>query len=119
MAVTQTINNTRLTGTQTFKFTNSQAGMTNALVTIDRTVNGGLNSLTTNDTLQINVERSLDGVTWTQAGGITCVGGTIVVKGVTLSQEQLSVGLEDVGEQFRFTTVASTAVRIAGTVVYS
>lgn len=119
MAVTQTIPNTRLNGTQTFPFTNSQAGATNALVTIDRTVSGGLNSLTSGATLFIDVQRSLDGVTWEEAGGITCQGGVIVTKGVTLSQEQLSVGLDAVGEAFQIITTASTPVRIAGTVVYS
>ncbi|MGZ4519098.1 MAG: hypothetical protein ACXVXP_05910 [Mycobacteriaceae bacterium] len=119
MSVTQTIANTRLTGTQTFPFTNSQAGATNALVTIDRTVTGGLNSLTTADTLVIEVQRSLDGTTWQEAGGITCQGGVIVTKGVTLAKETLSVGLESVGEAFQIITTASTPVRIAGTVVYS
>lgn len=120
MAVTQNINNTRLTGTQTFNFTNSQAGATDALVTIDRTISGGLNSLTSADTLQIEVQRSLDGVTWAEAGGITCVGGTITTsKGTTINTETIDVGLEAVGEAFRFITTASTPVRISGTVVYS
>jgi hypothetical protein len=119
MAVTQTIPNTRLTGTHVFAFTDSQPGATDALLTIDRTVSGGLNSLTSADTLTISVERSLDGVMWQQAGGITCQGGLIVTKGHTLSREALDVGLEAVGEKFRVTTTASVPVRIAGTVVYS
>ena len=119
MSTTQTISNTRLSGTQVFSFTNSAAGVSNALVTIDRTVNGGLNTLTSADTLIIDVQRSLDGTTWQEAAGITCVGGVIVTKGVTLSQEQISVGLEAVGEAFQITTTASTPVRIAGSVVYS
>jgi hypothetical protein len=119
VSTTQTIPNTRLTGTQTFPFTNSQPGATNALVTIDRTVSGGLNSLTAADTLTIEVQRSLDGVTWQEAGGITCQGGAIVTKGVTLSQEQIAVGLDSVGEAFQIITTASTPVRITGTVVYS
>ena len=119
MSTSQSFGPIRLSGTQVHTFTNSQPGDTNALVTIDRTVNGGLNSLTSADTLQISVDRSLDGVNWTNVAGITCVGGVIVTKGVTLSQEQIAIGLDAVGEAFRFTTIASTAVKVAGTVVYS
>jgi hypothetical protein len=119
MPTTQNINNIRLSGTRTFDFVNSQPGVDTALVTIDRTVNQGLNSLSPNDTLTIEVQRSLDGVTWAQAAAITCLGGALVVKGVTLAEEQLSVGLEEVGEAFRIITTATSSVRIAGTVVYS
>ena len=120
MAVTQTITNTRLSGSKTFNFTNTPDGVSNALVTIDRTVSGGLNSLTAADTLTISVDRSTDGgVTWAPAAGITCQGGTYVVKGVTLSQETLAVGIDAADTGYRINTVASTPVRIAGTVVYS
>jgi hypothetical protein len=119
MASSQAIPNIRLTGTHVFSLVDSQPGDTDALLVIDRTVSGGLNSLTSADTLTISVERSLDGVTWQQAGGITCRGGVIVTKGHTLTQDTLDVGLEAVGERFRITTVASTPVRIAGTVFYS
>jgi hypothetical protein len=118
MATSQSINNTRLTGTQTFNFTSSQPGATEAVITINRTINGGLNSLAASATLQVIVERSLDGETWEHAGGATWQGGAIVVKGITLATEKLSVGLQAVGEQFRFTTIASSPVRIAGTVDY-
>lgn len=120
MAVTQTIPSTRLTGPQTFNFSNTPAGANDALVTIDRTVSGGLNSLTTADTLTISVDRSPDGgTTWLPAAGITCVGGTIVTKGVTITKDTLDVGIDDADTGFRINTVASTPVRIAGTVVYS
>lgn len=120
MAVTQTIPNTRLTGSQTFNFSNTPAGADHAMVTIDRTVTGGLNSLTSADTLQITVDRSADGgTTWVEAAGITCQGGLIVTKGVTLAKETLTVGIDNADTGYRIRTVASTPVRITGTVDYT
>jgi hypothetical protein len=120
MAVTQNIPSTRLTGPQTFNFTNTPAGADHAMVTIDRTVSGGLNTLTPADTLTITVDRSADGgTTWQEAAGITCQGGVIVTKGVTLATETLTVGIDAADTGYRIRTVASTPVRIAGTVVYT
>ena len=120
MAVTQNIPNVRLTGPQAFTFSNTPAGANDAMVTIERTINGGLNSLTTADTLQIDIDRSPDGgTTWFPAAGITCLGGLIVTKGVTLTKDTLAVGIDDADTGFRIRTVASTPVRIAGTVVYT
>jgi hypothetical protein len=120
VSVTQNISNTRLTGPQTFNFSNTPPGANDALVTIDRTVTGGLNSLTNADTLTISIDRSPDGgTTWIPAAGITCIGGVIVTKGVTLAKETLAVGIDDANTGFRINTDASIPVRIAGTVVYS
>ena len=123
--MSQSINipNTLLTGQQQFSFAGTNASYTNALVTIDRTITGGLNSLTTSDTLTISIDYSTDsGATWLNVAGKTMLGGVIVTKGVTLTTETLGIGIGQpfpIGTQFRVDTNASTPVRIAGTVVYS
>jgi hypothetical protein len=110
----------RLTGSQTFNFTPPPPGTTNAQVTIDRTVNGGLNTLTLVDTLTIAIDRSVNGgASWVPASSITTPGSTIVTKGVTLASDQIAVGIDPEDTDFRVTTTASTPVRIAGTVVYT
>jgi len=120
MAVTQALPNTRLSGVQTFNFDSFPAGTQWITLTLDRTVSGGLNSLTTTDTLQVAVDRSQDGgQTWVNAGGISCIGGLLVTKGVTRAQEQLSVGVDVSYTDYRVTTTASTPVRIAGQVDYA
>jgi hypothetical protein len=124
MTVTQSIPNTRLTGTQTFTFQNTAQPWTNCLITIDRTVTGGLNSLTPTDTLDISIDYSPDGGTnWVNVSAQKLVGGSFVVKGVTVPTESdLAIGIGQpfpVGTAFRLNTTASTPVRIAGTVVYS
>lgn len=120
MATTQSIPNTRLSGSQTFNFNPPPAGTLWAQVTIDRTVTGGLNSLTTADSLTVTVDRSTDGgVTWTNAAGITCVGGALVTKGVTQTTEELTVGIDATDTGYRINTTASTPVRIAGQVDYT
>lgn len=117
-----TIPNTLLTGQQQFTFAASNASYTNALVTIDRTITGGLNSLTLADTLTIAIDYSTDGSSWLNVAGKTMLGGVIVTKGVTLTTETLGIGIGHpfpIGTQFRVDTDASTPVRITGTVVYS
>ena len=124
MTVTQTIPNTRLTGSQTFNFTNTAQPWTDATVSIDRTISGGLNAAASTLTLNISIDYSPDGgTTWLNIGGSTLQGGTIITKGVTLTTDTLDVGIGvpfPVGTGFRVnTTVNGAAVRIAGTVVYS
>lgn len=117
---TQNIPNTLLNGQQTFNFANTAQAYSWATVTIDRTVNGGLNSLTTADHLDISIDASPDGgTTWHNLAGITCVGGVLTTKGVTQTTETFQVGISNVGEGFRVNTNASTSVRIAGSIVYS
>lgn len=119
MSTVQNINNTQITGTRTFSFANTPPGAIWAMVAIDRTVANGLNSLTVNDTLQIDVYRSNDGgATWKSAAGQTCVGSTIVTKGVTLTQDTLTIGLNPDTTGYQIIATASTPVRIAGTVTY-
>jgi hypothetical protein len=120
VATTQTIPNTRLTGQQVFNFANTPPGAQWGKVTIDRTINGGLNSLTQADTCVIEIDRSTDGgATWVPAAAITCEGGTIVTKGVTLATDTLTVGIPQDDTGFRITTTVTTPVRIAGTVDYT
>ena len=123
MAQSINIPNTLLSGQQTFNFPGTNASYTNALVTIDRTIAGGLNSLNSADTLTIAIDYSTNGGTsWLNIAGSTLQGGTIVTKGVTLAQDTLAVGIGHafpIGTLFRVDTSASTPVRIAGTVVYS
>lgn len=123
MAVTQSIPNTRLSGQHTFSLQATTQVWTNALVTIDRTVSGGLNSLTTANTLSISIDYSPDGgTTWVNAAGLTLVGGAAVTKGVTPTEDDLAIGIPvpfPVGTGFRLNTAASKAVRVVGTVVYS
>lgn len=124
MGDTQTISNTRIpAGSHTFNFTNTTQVWSEANVTIDRTINGGLNSLTTADTLSLEVDCSLDGgTTWRNCGAATYEGGVLTTKGVTQTTEYLGVSLGEpfqIGTPFRVVTVASTAVRIAGTIDFS
>ena len=123
MPVTQSIPNQRLTGQQTFNFTNTAQPWTNATLSIDRTVSGGLNSLTPADTLTVAIDYSPDGGTnWKNIGGSTLQGGTVTTKGVVTATDTLSVGIGQqfaVGTAFRVNTDASTPVRVTGTVVYS
>lgn len=120
MALTQNIPNTRLTGPQTFNFLNTTQAWDNATITLDRTINGGLNSLTTADSLTMTVDRSTDGGnTWKQVAGFTVPGGVLITKGVTRASETLAIGVGAVGDGFRINVDPSTPVRVAGTMVYS
>lgn len=121
MALSQNIPNTRLTGQQTFTFSNTAQQWTDALVTIDRTITGGLNSLTGADRLTIAIDYSPDGgTTWRAVAGSTLVGGLIITKGVTLATDGLAIGLSGLpaGVGIRLNTTATTPVRISGTVTY-
>lgn len=119
MATTQNIPNTRLTTAQLFEFAKTPVGAQWALITIDRTISGGLNSLTIAETLEIDIERSTDGGgTWTPVAGITAIGGVLVTKGITRATETLTVGIPASDTVFRINVIPSTPVRVAGTVDY-
>jgi hypothetical protein len=124
VAQSQTIPNTLLSGSQTFTFLNTDQVYTNATITIDRTITGGLNSASSALILGLSFDYSLDGgTTWLNIGGSTLIGGTIVTKGVTLASDTLGVGIGQpfpLGTSFRVDTVVNAgSVEIAGTVVYS
>lgn len=110
----------KVTGSVTRILTDPQS-VSNADVVIDRTVAGGLNSLTTNDTLTIAIAYSEDGgQTWFSAAEATFEGGVHVTKGVTLAQDTLGLGVGDgvpAGGQFRVTLTASVPVFIAATII--
>lgn len=87
-------------------------------ISIDRTVTGGLNSLTSATTLTLDVFESLDGgTTWIMAGEALCVGGTFTMHG------GLPVNFNDLGVMIysgatdakASVTIAGTSVTIAGT----
>lgn len=126
MAVTQTIPQTNLPAGQTIFNVNPTAQQwRTADVLINRTGSGNhpwLNTLTTGDTLEIDIQYSPDGgTTWDSIGGITTQGGTVVTKGVTITTDELSVGIGVLfpsGTQFRVITTASRTITISGTVTY-
>jgi hypothetical protein len=116
------IPNVRLSGNDVNTFSKVPAGTEWVLISIDRAVAGGLNSLTTADTLTVNIDRSMDnGATWalSVAGIAGAVGGVLVTKGVTRRWETITVGVPGDGATFRISTIAPTPVRIAGTVDYT
>jgi hypothetical protein len=122
MTLVQNIPNIQLAGVQTITFLNTVQEWHDALLTINRTISGGLNTLTQADTLGLAFDYSHDGgANWLGLGGSTLQGGLIVVKGVTLAEDSLGIGIGrpfPIGTGFRVTTSASTPVRITGTVTY-
>jgi hypothetical protein len=124
VSVVQQIPNTRLTGAQTFNFTATDQPWSNATVVINRAVlPGGLNSLTATDGLAVDIDWSPDGgTTWRNVGGGVFPGGTVVVKGVTPTEDEISIGIGEPfpsGAGFRVRTdVTGRAVRIAGSITY-
>lgn len=126
---TQAVPNQRLTGSQTIPLNPSADLFTVADIVIDRTVNGGLNSLTTADSLTLSFDYSTDGgANWLNIAGVTLPGGVLngTHNGVPFTQtaDEFAIGAPNdqpfpVGTNFRVRSVASTPVRITGTVTYS
>lgn len=121
---TQSIPDTNMPkGSHTFNFNPSTAAWSSALVSIDRTVTNGLNTLTLGDTLQLDLQYSLDnGTTWTDLCGSMLRGGTIVTKGVTLTTDTLECSASapfPTGTTWQLIATASTRVFIAGSVTYT
>lgn len=119
MAVIQNIPNTRLTATQVFTLQASAQPWTEASVSIDRTINGGLNA-TAGTTINIGIDYSTDGgVSWLNVGGVTLPGGAANPVQTT---DFLGIGIGQpfpTGTGFRLTTqVTGPAVRAAGTATY-
>lgn len=110
-------------GARTFSFASSQAPWSNALISIDRTISGGLNSLPATATLTLDIQYSLDGgATWNDLCGSTLQGGTITVKGVTLTTDTLECGIGvtfPTGTLFELNTNASARVVVDGQVTYT
>lgn len=115
----------RFTGSQTTNFAVTAAVFSEAKVVADRTGTGGLNSLPVGSSLAIFVDWSPDGVAWQEIADKTCWGGTFTVTKngttITVDSEELDVSIGTpfpTGTSFRLRTVASTAVRVSGTVTY-
>jgi len=86
-------------------------------IAIDRTVTGGLNSLTTSTTLTLDVFESLDGgATFILAGEALCVGGSFTEHGVPLNANDLGVMIYPGATHAKASiTIAGTSVTVAGT----
>lgn len=99
---------------------------TYAQLTIDRTVTGGFNSLTSATQAAIEVDVSLDGGnTWEQQAAISFLGGIFTQKpsqgGGTLAANGFTVSLPPgTNRQARATVIISgTSVAVAGSLVIS
>jgi hypothetical protein len=123
MAGTLTIPQTTLSpGTRNFGPAPVDDADTMAVLTIDRTVPGGLNSLTPAVTIGIAIDQSGDGgATWANLAGAVLAGGSAAEDprhpGISSVRVQFSPGA---GRQARATvTVAGGSVTVAGTLTTS
>ena len=105
-------------GTRDFGPANLADSDTNALLTIDRTIPGGFNSLTASTTCQISIYQSNDGGnTWDQRASSGFQGGIIINRGQQANIAAVSVSLAPgTGRQARAEVViAGSAVAVQGT----
>lgn len=123
----QPINNQRITvGQPPFILPGPGVAFQVAQLWVDRTVNGGLNTLAQTDTVDVTFDYSHNGVVWENIDGIQWRGGvwTSSKPGgptVTKNDEWLWIGVADgfvPADSFRVTVAPSTPVRITGTVTY-
>jgi len=104
-------------GTTEFGPTSIPDGAVFATIDIDRTVSGGLNSLTGATQLVLNVFESLDGgTTWINAASTTCIGGIFTMHGgVTVTDNNVGVMIyPDATNAKASIDVSGTSVTIAG-----
>jgi len=91
------------------------------VMTIDRTVAGGLNSLTGATAVQVDVMQSNDGgATWALRAGASMPGGIILSKGVANTTSVVEVDLAPgTGRKLKATVTVSgpSSVAVAGTLV--
>lgn len=108
-------------GSDTFGPSHPADSEASVTLTIDRTVAGGLNSLTSASTLGVDLQESLDGgVSWQDLGDFTTPGGVFIYK--TGSTATVSVGrwnlIPGTSRQLRATiTVSGTSIAVAGSIV--
>ena len=89
-------------------------------LTVDRTVVGGLNSLDATTTLEVDVNSSVDGVTYTNEASFTTVGGIISNHNGQENSNVLAV--QGMGGQGTFVEIVTTVggastVVVAGSIV--
>jgi len=124
MAGTLTIPSVNLpNGARTFGPANVADTDVTTVLTVDRTVAGGLNSLTAASTIETLVEQSNDGgTTWFTLVDGTWFGGAVPVKGggtATTAQIAVTYG-PGTGRQTRATlTVAGGPIRVQGSLTTS
>lgn len=122
MATTFTIPLTTLpVGSQTFGPENAKNSEAQIVLTIDRTVAGGLNSLTTSSVLGADVQQSNDGgATWIDLGAWQAPGGTITIKGTQVNASTGTWNLRPgTSRELRamITVSGPSSIAVAGTIV--
>ena len=99
------------------------SALTAITLTVDRTVAGGLNSLTSASVLTISFDDSHDnGVTWTNRGITHSIGGTILHNGVARTSDTSGVSFDDAGAvQVRAVVTVSgpSSIAVAGSLTTS
>lgn len=93
-----------------------------AQITSDRTVAGGLNSLTAASTLAVMIQSSGDNVTWEDEAGATWVGGIYTSRVGQLNTDNVTVaGIDPASNRVRIVATVSgpTPIAMAGTVTVS
>lgn len=126
MATTVTIPLTTLAvGPHTAGPSTVGSNLQSVTLTIDRTVAGGLNSLTSSSVLSISFDMSTDGgTTWQNIGVTNPIGGIINHHGGQLNTEVDSVQLGDVGAAGRkiravVTVQGPSSIAVAGSLTTS
>lgn len=90
------------------------------VLTLDRTVTGGLNSLDATTTLEVDVNTSVDGVTFNNDASFTTVGGIIDDRHGQVNSNVLTIqGLGGQGTKVEIVTTVggSSSVVVAGSIV--
>jgi hypothetical protein len=127
VSVTQNIPTITLAAGQTAfnTFAHSAQPWSQAEVIIERAGAGNhpwLNTLTPADALTIDIQYSLDnGATWRDIGSATFFGGTVTTKGVTVTENTMSVGIGSpfpTDTAFQVILTATAPTTISGSVVY-
>jgi len=98
-------------------------GNTQAVITLDKTVVGGMNSLTSDSSMDITIQSSPDGVTWNnevEDEGIVC--GPIINYRTSLPYTSFNLqvtGLDPAATKVRAVVVVTgpSPVAVAGTIV--
>lgn len=126
MAQGKTLNiptTTLAVGARTFGPFNINPNSSQAVITLDRTVAGGLNSLDATSVLTVTVQSSPDGgTTWNDEVSATFPGGVYSKNGVQVNSAVLTVqGLDGGRNSCRVQTVVSgpSSIVVAGTAVVS